>query len=186
MTMKIPRLEFEDLESRLAETLTPRYERLGYLGEFFKCMGHQPTALRGFIDFTEAAKGDLPKNLVEVIALTAATKLGNDYERHQHQRLSVRLGLGRDWVIAVERLDGANSEGLNDHERVMQQFVLAVLERAGKDSGAELEAVIDAIGYRQAVAALMVIGRYATHALIVNCLDLDPPVPSIYEDGFEG
>ena len=89
-------------------------------------------------------------------------------------------------MIAVERLDGANSEGLNDHERVMQQFVLAVLERTGKDSGAELEAVIDAVGYRQAVAALMVIGRYATHALIVNCLDLDPPVPSIYEDGFEG
>ena len=179
-------MEFADLESRLAETLTPRYERLGYLGEFFKCMGHQPAALRGFIDFTEAAKGELPKNLVEAIALTAATKLGNDYELHQHQRLSVRLGLGRDWVTAVERLDGADAEGLGDHERVIQCFVLAVLERTGKDTVAELDAVIDAVGYRQAVAALMVIGRYATHALIVNCLNLAPPVPSIYEDGFEG
>lgn len=57
MTTKIPRLEFADLESRLAETLTPRYERLGYLGEFFKCMGHQPAALRGFIDFFRGRQG---------------------------------------------------------------------------------------------------------------------------------
>ena len=33
---------------------------------------------------------------------------------------------------------------------------------------------------------LMVIGRYVTHALIVNTLALKPPVPSIFEDGFTG
>ena len=75
MTDRIPRLEFDVLEEGLAAVLAPRYERLGYLGEFFKCMGHQPRALRAFVEFTEAAKAALPG---ELIALTVAGKLGND------------------------------------------------------------------------------------------------------------
>src|SRR5258708_29920081 len=49
----IPRLTFEELEPGLAEALRPRYQRLGYLGEFFRCMGHQPAALRAFVEFTD-------------------------------------------------------------------------------------------------------------------------------------
>ncbi len=31
-----------------------------------------------------------------------------------------------------------------------------------------------------------VLGRYTTHALIINSLGLDPPpLPSVFEDGFE-
>jgi hypothetical protein len=53
----IPRLSFAELEPTLAGTLEPRYRRLGYLGEFFRCMGDQPAALRAFVEFTETAKG---------------------------------------------------------------------------------------------------------------------------------
>jgi len=42
MTDLIPRLEFDQLDDGLAAALRPKYERLGYLGEFFKCMGRQP------------------------------------------------------------------------------------------------------------------------------------------------
>ena len=183
MTEQIPRLEFEALQPDLAADLAGRVERLGYLGEFFRCMGHQPAALRDFMAFTESAKAPLPDNLVEVIALTVATKTGNDYERNQHERLSVRRGFGRDWVERVEALNGT---GLDEGERAVQIFVLACLADNGRGAGAQLGTMVARIGHQAAVAVMMVIGRYVTHSMIVNCLALAPPVPSIFEDGFAG
>ena len=185
MSTKIPRLEYEQLDGELAKTLAPRFERLGYLGEFFKCMGHQPKALNAFIDFTEHSKNGLPEKLVEVIALTVASELGNDYESNQHERLSVRLGYGRDWVAEIEKRQPEQAE-IAENERALQIFVIKALSKVGKEMPGELDQLIDTLGHEQAIAALMVIGRYMTHALIVNTLDLDPPVPSIFEDGFDG
>ena len=186
MSSRIPRLEFDALEDNLAAALRPRYERLGYLGEFFKCLGHQPVPLRAFVEYTESSKAPLDKKIVEVIALTAATHLDNAYERNQHERLSVRLGYGRDWVAEVEKLDPDECLLLDDRERTVQRYVLDMLVRGGKDTAAGLDAVIDALGHEQAVAVMMVIGRYITHAMIVHSLKLAPPVPSIFEDGFTG
>ena len=185
MSTRIPRLEYEQLDADLAKTLAPRVERLGYLGEFFKCMGHQPKALTAFIDFTQHSKDGLPDNLVEVIALTVATAHGIDYERNQHERLSVRLGYGRDWVAEIEKRQ-PESAAIGDEERALQRFVIRALSNLGKEMTGELDLLIDTLGHEQAIAALMVIGRYITHALIVNTLDLEPPVPSIFEDGFDG
>jgi hypothetical protein len=33
---------------------------------------------------------------------------------------------------------------------------------------------------------MLLAGRYLAHALVVNTLDLAPPVPSIFEDDFDG
>ncbi|MFQ6016969.1 MAG: carboxymuconolactone decarboxylase family protein [Kiloniellaceae bacterium] len=186
MTAKIPRLEFEDLEPALAEALKPRVKRLGYLGEFFKCTGHQPAALLSFIEFTENSKKGLPDRLVELVALTVATAMGNAYERNQHERLSVRLGFGRDWVQAVEALDPDSGGELAEAERVIQRLVIAMVERSGHGVEPELAAAVDAVGHKRAIAVMMVVGRYVTHALFVNALALSPPVPSIFEDGFAG
>lgn len=185
MSARIPRVEFDELESGLADALAPRVERLGYLGEFFKCTAHQPQALRAFIDFTESAKGDLPKEVVETVALTVAVYMQNEYERNQHERLSVRLGFGRDWVREVERL-APDESALTPETRAAQRYCLAALESRGKAAEAEFDAVIDALGHSNAVAVMMLMGRYVVHALIVNTLALASPVPSIFEDGFEG
>lgn len=186
MTNKIPRLDFDDLEQGLADALRPRYERLGYLGEFFRCLGHQPRPLRAFVEYTETAKGELDQKMVEVVALSAATHLDNAYERNQHERLCVRLGYGRDWVTEIEKLDPEGADGLSDDERTVQRYVIDMLVRGGKDTNKGLEAVIDALGYEKAIAVMMVIGRYIMHAMMVHSLELAPPVPSIYEDGFNG
>jgi hypothetical protein len=87
MSRQIVRLEMDQLEPSLAARLAPRVARLGYLGEFFKCAGHQPATLKAFVDFTEESKEGLPEKLVEVVALSAALRLGNAYERNQHERL---------------------------------------------------------------------------------------------------
>jgi hypothetical protein len=77
----IPRLQLADLSIELQQLLRRRVDRLGYLGEFFQAMGHQPEALAHFVGWTESLKRALPKNLTELIALTVSTRAENDYER---------------------------------------------------------------------------------------------------------
>jgi hypothetical protein len=38
------------------------------------------------------------------------------------------------------------------------------------------------IGVPKTIAVLMLVGRYMSHALIVNALNLAPPVPSPFEE----
>jgi hypothetical protein len=184
--MPLPRLELEDFPAEVSERLAPRVKRLGYLGEFFKCAVHQPEALGAFIDFTESGKGSLPPNMVELIALTVSSWTKNAYERNQHERLSVRLGLGRDWVKAVNAMAPETQTMLSEDERRLQKLVLCALKSNGQEASELFEDHVQRYGAEKAMAILMVIGRYVVHGLIVNTLALDPPVPSIFDDGFDG
>jgi len=42
---------------------------------------------------------------------------------------------------------------------------------------------VEAIGPERAAAVLLLVGRYLTHAIFVNSLELAPPVGSIFTDG---
>ena len=179
MSKLIPRLSMGVLDPQLADLLRPKVERLNYLGEFFQCTGHQPPALISFYRLTEDLKQALPDNLTELVALTIAGKMNNPYERVQHERLALKLCLSEAWVRAVISL---KPEGqLSQTEMLVQKLTLAVLERRGHDTGAEFENVIRAVGHKEAIAVLMLIGRYVMHALIANCLELQPPVSSPLE-----
>lgn len=185
--MTVPRrLELEEFSADLAAALQPRVKRLGYLGEFFKCAAHQPATLVAFIEFTEASKQGLPDRLVEVIALTCAGVMGNAYERNQHERLCVRLGFGADWVAAVNALAPDAPSAMQDEERLVQHFVMVALDSRGHEAAELFEPLAAIVGEAGAIAVLMVLGRYVVHALIVNALGLQPPVPSIFEDAFIG
>jgi hypothetical protein len=175
MSRRIPRLQMSEMVPALAQALEPRVKRLGYLGEFFQCAAHQPEALLAFMDYTDAAKGGLTDKMVELIALSVAVRNANAYERNQHERLSIRRGYGPVGQAALE-----------PDEVVVQTYVLKALERAGTGSAQAFEAVVTALGHEQAIAVMMVVGRYITHGLFVNTLELDPPVPSVFEDGFAG
>lgn len=174
----IRRLSEDEWTPEVAELLRPRVARLGYAGEFFKCAAHQPDALVSFMTFTEDLKRALPDPLTEVVALTVSTELENAYERHQHERLCLALGFDEAWIRAVEALDPARAAALSDAERAVQTLALVVVRRHGKHASDELDALVRAVGAAQAMAVLMSIGRYVTHALMVNALDLAPPVPS--------
>jgi len=178
MSASIPRLSITDLDPDLAELLRPKVERLNYLGEFFQCTGHQPRALISFYTLTEDLKKALPDNLTELVALTIATKMNNAYERVQHERLSLKLGLSEAWVREVVSLLSNREGNLSETELVVRKFVLAVIERGGHETGAELEEVVKAIGHEKGIGVLMLIGRYVMHALIANSLSLKPPVTS--------
>ncbi len=181
MSKLIPMLSETEMAPELAALLRPRVDRLGYLGEFFRYTAHQPRALISFIGFTEDLKQALPDNLTEVIALSVAGLMQNDYERVQHEGLSLKLGFGESWVREVLTLKADGNGRLSEQELSVQRLVIAVITRKGHGTGPELEALSHAIGPEKAIAVLMMIGRYVTHALIVNALSLAPPVPSPLE-----
>ncbi len=177
----IRRFEFDELPNNLAEALEPRVKRLGYLGEFFKCCANQPEALRAFIDFSETAKGGLPDNLVEVIALTCAGWVGNEYERNQHERLCLKLGFSLEWISEVNRCERVATSALTQEEHLVQQAVLSILDTRGKAGPEWIARIVDRLGEPAVISLLMVIGRYVVHGLIVNSLNLAPPVNSVFE-----
>jgi alkylhydroperoxidase family enzyme len=131
------------------------------------------------MEMTEALKEALPGRLTEVGSLTVAGAMGNAYERNQHERLSEKLGFGRDWVAAVNKLAPDAASPMSEDERAVQRLALVVVERKGHGVDKELEALIDRIGPQQTMAMLFLVGRYVMHAYVVNALNLAPPVPSI-------
>jgi len=181
MSTRIPRLEFAQLPPALATALRSRVERLGYLGEFFKCAAHQPDALRSFMQFTDDLKVALPDDLTEVVALTVAGVMENQYERNQHERLCRTLGFSDDWIRAGNAREPDRDSALDASQRLVQRLVIAVIARHGRGVEAEFDAVAESIGAARAIAALLLIGRYVTHSLIVNTLQLAPPVASIFD-----
>lgn len=176
----VPLISIEELDPAVRQRLQSKIDRLGYLGGFFQLTAHQPEALAAFIDYTDATKRALPDDLTETVALSVATATGNDYERHQHERLSVKLGLGKEWVAAVERLDPENAD-LTPGQRATQRWVLAVLKAHGQDTAAERDALVSQLGHRSAIAVALACGRYVAHATIANSFGIQPPVASIFD-----
>jgi alkylhydroperoxidase family enzyme len=170
-------IPFEELTPELQEMLGPRVERLGYLGEFFQYGAHQPDALAGFVRFSESLKDALPWELIEVVALTVAAETENSYERVQHERLSLRLGMSEAQVEAVL----AGQLGPDDFSPA--QIATADLARccarsAGRRCERRLAALRELVDEETAVGVLLLCGRYVAHAAVANSLGLRAPVAS--------
>jgi len=172
-----PRIPFERMPDPLCERLRPRVERLGYLGEFFQVAAHQPEALAGFMDFTEALKVTLPPRLVETIALTVAVQTGNDYERVQHEHLALKVGLDLDEVraLAVSELP---ADRFSETERSAAALARDVVAARGGRCTDRYDALEALAGPEAAVGCLMTAARYLAHATMANTWGLRPPVAS--------
>jgi len=173
------RIPFEDLPAGLRSRLEARVARLGYLGEFFQVAAHQPEALAGFIDYTEALKESVPARLVEAIALTIASESGNAYERVQHERLALKLGFTEAEIRSLVA-QGASLDGFPPEERAAVELARQVRTACGGACPAydELERMV---GEEVAVGCLMTAVRYLAHATMSNTWALTPPVASPLE-----
>ena len=157
----------------------PRVERLGYLGEFFQVAAHQPLALGHFVDFTEALKAALDWRFVEAIALTIATETGNEYERVQHERLALKLGMAREEVLALVRgTAAAERERFSDAEVAAVQLAREVVLARGRACTAAYEALAALVDADVAVGCLMTAARYLAHATMSNTWGVVAPVAS--------
>lgn len=166
----------------LRERLAPRVQRLGYIGAFFGYAAHQPEALCGFIDFTEALKAALPDDLTEVVALTVAARLDNDYELSQHRRLAAKLGFDRGWVDVLTRPAPPAetvASTLDARQQATRQLTLDALAEHGHGCRSSFASAVAVLGDREAMGVLLLVGRYVAHAHVANVLVLTDPL----EDG---
>lgn len=175
-------IAYDDLPSDLKEQLRTRVDRLGYLGDWFRCTAHQPTALSYFVSFTETLKEALDPDVVETIALTAASKLGNSYEQNQHEQLARKSGRTDAWIRALVEDTNVERE-LTPLQYRIYQLTVATIDRT--DPGGEMQSVVNAIGEVPAVAVLLLIARFVAHSVVASALQLEPPVPSIFDAGGE-
>jgi alkylhydroperoxidase family enzyme len=167
-------IPFDALDGELREMLAPRVERLGYLGEFFQLAAHQPDALAGFVRFTESLKAALPWRLVEIAALTVAGATENDYERVQHERLALKLGMSEEELAAVTAGEVA-APRFTPAEVATQHLALNCARRTGRDGEALFAALRDATDQDTAVGLLLVCSRYLAHANFVNTMGIGVP-----------
>ncbi|HEX9808551.1 MAG TPA: hypothetical protein VGC25_02985 [Alphaproteobacteria bacterium] len=177
----LPRIPFEEFETELRESLRPKVERLGYCGEIWQVGANAPKSMYQFCELTEALKDEMDMKLVELVALTAAGVMGNTYERNQHERLSDKLGYGREWIAQVNELQAEPGRHMSDAECAVQKFAMAAIYRRGHDCADLFKDVIQAVGPRNATGALLSVGRCVMHAVFRNTLGLEPPVSSIFE-----
>lgn len=174
MDVGITPLDLAALPGDLQRCLTPRVERLGYLGDFFRYCGHQPAALLHFYEFTEALKDALPSDVTETVALTVASATRNDYERTQHERLSRRLGFSDEWISSLVGPE-ADPAGLSTGQRDARALSLAVLNHDWDRAESSLAGLVTRMGQQQAVGVLMLAARYVAHSAISNTLHLAAP-----------
>lgn len=179
-------LSAEALTEELSQLLAPRVERLGYLGGFFTYAAHQPRALVAFIQFTEALKTAVPPHLTEVVALTVASRLDNTYELHQHEQLCVKLGFTLDWIQDVLTLRPGKPTHLNPVEQAVQHLALEMLDTHGQGASSRLNQVVQHVGQEQAIGICLLVSRYIAHAVFSNTMQLEAPVPSIFEGASDG
>lgn len=178
----IPRIPYEEFGPELKESLRPKVERLGYCGEIWQVGANAQKSMYYFCELTEAIKQEVDMKLVELVALTAAGVMGNTYERNQHERLSDKLGYGRDWIAQVGELQAERGRHMTDAECAVQKYVMAAIYRRGHDCQDLFAEVVRAVGPQNATGIVLSTGRCVMHALFRNTLGLEPPVSSIFEE----
>lgn len=176
----LKRLTLDDIEASLRADLEPTVARLGYFGEFFQVFSAVPGAVQGFMAYTKAVKSPLADSENEVLALAVCTALGDSYERIQHERLSLKLGLDLNWIAAAEGRDGADMSLLNSNETALRTLALAVLTQFGKECQHHIADAAAVIGPQKTVAALLQITRFMSIATLCNALALSLPVHSVF------
>lgn len=180
-TERFPKLSVEALAPALAGVVQGAAQRMGYVNDLFLLQGHVPDSVSTFFAYTAAVKAPLSDRFNEVVALTACQELGATAELIQHERLSVRLGLPKPWIAAAEGREGADPAQLTDEEREIQQVVRTVLANGGANSQAALAGLARTLGPAPAMAVLLQTTRFASIAMLCHALDIEVPVPSIFE-----
>lgn len=180
MSDAIPRLSFEDCNPRVQELLKPVVERLGYFGEFFQIVGNNPEALLKFMEYTGAVKAPLEPNMNEVLALSVCARCGGDYERIQHERLSLKSGFSKEWIGELTGEISPAESTLSASEAKLRDLAIAVVE--GGDATKALKTVAEDLGPERALAAMLQITRFQTISTLCRVFDMKLPVPSVFEE----
>lgn len=176
----LKRLSLDEIEPALRTELEPTVAKIGYFGEFFQVFGTVPGAISAFLGYTKAVKAPLTDNENEVLALAVCAVMGDSYERIQHERLSVRLGLSTAWIAAAEGRERADISLLRPEEVALRKLALAIVSSHGKSCRPAVAEAVSMLGAQKTAAALLQVTRFMGIATLCNALEMSVPVPSVF------
>ena len=173
-------LALEEVDPKLREMLQPTVDRLGYFGEFFQYGAQAPGVLTGFMQYSGALKAAIPDDLNEALALTVCAHLGLDYERIQHERLAVKLGLARDWIATM--VGCSDTATLTPAQQAQRALAIAVSDGKIAEAREAAARLATEAGEAVAVAALFQATRFVAVCVIGRVFDLQLPITSIFAE----
>jgi alkylhydroperoxidase family enzyme len=114
----------------------------------------------------------VPVRLRELVVLRTAYLMDSPYELGQHRDVARTAGVSVDEIKAITSESDWEDGHFNGVELSLLRLTTELLTTRGV-SAAVLEEVHTALGSEATVELLMVLGRYAGLALMLNALDVD-------------
>ena len=147
-----------------------RVER-GELTHLFRAVANAPSALAPFYGMSRAIRTQtkLPARLRELVILTTACTLGNEYQIAEHTLMALREGLTREEVRDI--MAGVYSR-FSECERVAATFAKAL--SSGGDCSPETFADLERhFTPGNIVELTLTVGWYHLVAVVIRALDID-------------
>ncbi|MDM4142597.1 MULTISPECIES: carboxymuconolactone decarboxylase family protein [Mycobacterium] len=166
---RVPYRRPEDM-TELARDLTARRGNLNV----YRALGNAEQVFTGWMVAGDAALTSpvLPKRLRELIVLRTAYLMDCAYELGQHRDVAHTVGVDRATIDAVASESGWRTGQCDDAERAVLELTTELVSTR-RVAEPLFQQVHTALGSEATVEALMVIGRYAGLALMLNALDVD-------------
>jgi len=114
----------------------------------------------------------LPRRLREIVVLRTAYLMDCPYELGQHQDIALTAGVAGDEIRAITSESDWQTGHFDPVELAVLQLTTELLTTRGV-AAEVFDQVHNALGSEATVEVLMVIGRYAGLALMLNALDVD-------------
>jgi AhpD family alkylhydroperoxidase len=114
----------------------------------------------------------LPVRLRELVVLRTAYLMDCPYELGQHRDVARTAGVDRDEINAILSESDWKEGSFDPTERAVLQVATELLTTSSVEAET-FDSVQTALGSEATVELLMVIGRYAGLALMLNALDVD-------------
>jgi alkylhydroperoxidase family enzyme len=114
----------------------------------------------------------VPVRLREIAVLRTAYLMDSPYELGQHRDVARTAGLGADEIDAITSESDWKDSHFDPTELAVLQLATELLTTSSA-TAATVDHVRGALGSEAAVELLMVIGRYAGLALMLNALEVD-------------
>jgi AhpD family alkylhydroperoxidase len=159
----------EDMTERARELTLER----GNLN-VYRALANAEKVFTGWMEAGRAALASpvLPARLRELVILRTAYLMDCRYELGQHTDIAPTAGLGKQEVTGLTSQSDWEQSGLNNIEQSVVHLTSELLTTR-KVSAAVFEQVHTALGSEATIEILMLIGRYAGLALMLNALDVD-------------
>ena len=115
-------------------------------------------------------ESDMPNPLKEVVILTTAQELGNQFEFTGHARLARDAGVSEESIRAIAQ--GTALQGLNGDEAMLARFTIELV-RDRKISDATFNAAKSKFGDRGVVDLTVLIGHYMLVAQVLTAFEVE-------------